>query len=673
MYLDGRAVGFGLSRFWHLFRHTANLLCFRLMAPLAADLEKAIALCSTEWLKTLLRELLPKVANLPNTTAGHRQAQQWDALVKSRMAQRGLSTPNQQKNPITDVRRVLKAIDAEHPALDDVGFSPEEWTAINMPSEQAVGDRTAKSINDPDEIARRASVLLQSDSWSELAAGLAVATGRRAAEVIQTAQFKLASKWSVWFAGAVKRRGEPIPLEFELPTLVEAASVISATKRLRKLLDTEGMSNREINRAYSNAIAQACDRTFADLVPVREGKDNLYTHLFRSVYSTIATFWYCPPAVPELEFRAAIQGHYKVLEEGQAELRRSLAASRHYFDYEIADNVIAKHQGQRKGIKLVLPGVEVISAFRAPIEAPTEVQSEEPVMSRIGITEDDKQRVLSIQDELSLGTQQDAMQVILDAADTAISLAGELDCQPVEVGVRVGELSQQVQTLQAKLSEAERMLSMGTGSAGTNKVIEQSLAMAHEFNSHLKGENERLKEQLGDRMRENQELQAQLGQFQAMQQQLQQFQQLFNQAGGQSVGNSQPPQAVAQPVANSFQPQKAMATAQAQQPVSSDQNNQSASRSLSKSEQIDREVEQLIREIMQYNDQQAADDSERWQVNQSTLKQLTTTHQNVIKRVIEGDIASELQAHHDQYGLHGRMANRGKDIDLLKTALGINK
>ena len=47
-------------------------------------------------------------------------------------------------------------------------------------------------------------------------------------------------------------------------------------------------------------------------------------------------------------------------------------------------------------------------------------------MSRIGITEDDKQRVLAIQNELNLGTQQDAMQVILDAADTAISLADEL-------------------------------------------------------------------------------------------------------------------------------------------------------------------------------------------------------------------------------------------------------
>ncbi|MGC1526090.1 MAG: protelomerase family protein, partial [Phormidesmis sp.] len=359
------------------------------LSPLA---EKALEQCSTQWLKTLLREFLPQIIGLPNTPAGQQQAKQWDALIKERMALRGLETPTQQKNPITDVRQVIKTIDPQHPALDEVGFTKEEWTEINMPSEQAVARRTAKPIANPEEIVRRAEGLLKSDSWSEIAAGLAVVTGRRAAEVMQTAQFEQASQWSVWFTGALKRRGEEVELRFEIPTLVKAASVISATKRLRRAVDTSGMSNREINRAYSHAIAQACDRTFTDLVPSREGKDNLYTHLFRAVYSTIATFWYCPSEVPELEFRAAIQGHYQILEEGQTELRRSLAASRHYFDYEIADKVIAAYKGQRKGIKLEQPDVEVISAFKPKL---SEVKPQEDiVMSRIGITEDDKQRVL---------------------------------------------------------------------------------------------------------------------------------------------------------------------------------------------------------------------------------------------------------------------------------------
>lgn len=650
------------------------------LTPLAS---KALEQCSTQWLKTLLRELLPQVLDLADTPAGHRQAQQWDALLKARMAQRGLDTPTQQKNPITDVRRVLKAIDEAHPALDDVGFSPEEWTSINMPSEVAVGDRTAKPIADPNEIARRAGVLLDSDSWSELAAGLAVATGRRAAEVIQTAQFERASKWSVWFTGAVKRRGEPVDLKFELPTLVEAARVVSATRRLRKLLDTEGMSNREINRAYSHAVAQACDRSFADIVPARDGKDNLYTHLFRSVYSTIATFWFCPTDVPELEFRAAIQGHYKVLEEGHTELRRSLAASRHYFDYEIADRVIAAHKGQRKGIRLGEPGVEVLSAF-SPAAQTVEPQ-EETVMSRIGITEDDKQRVLAIQEELNLGTQQDAMQVILDAADTAIALADILDCQPVEVADQVEGLLQQLEQeqqqgreLRAKLSEAEQMIGSVGNNAGTNKVIEQSLAMAHEFNGHLKQENERLRQQLTATSNEVETLRTQLARFEASQAQLQQLQQLFSNGGVNLSAPAAPPQPAnvgRQPAPAAYAPRPAERTYAPQaQPQAIARTEKSPARNEeSYSDQADREVANLIREIIQYNDQQAVDDSQRWMINQSTLKQLTTRNQNIIKRVLEGQIAAELQNHHDTYGLHGRMANRGKDIDQLKTALGIQK
>lgn len=659
------------------------------MAALSPLASKALEQCSTQWLKTLLRELLPQIIDLPDTPAGHRQAQQWDTSIKERMAKRGLSTPAQQKNPITDVRRVIKAIDSNHPALDDVGFSSEEWTDINMPSEEAVAHRSAKPLDDPDEIARRASVLLQSDSWSEIAAGLAVATGRRAAEVIQTAQFEKASKWSVWFTGAVKRRGEPVPLRFELPTLVEAGSLVSATQRLRQLLDTDGMSNRKINRAYSNAVAQACDRTFSDLVPTREGKDNLYTHLFRSVYSTIATFWYCPPQVPELEFRASIQGHYKILEEGQTELRRSLAASRHYFDYEIADKVIAANQGQRKGVKLDLPGVEVISAFRAPIEVEPQ---EKPAMGRVSVTEEDKQRVLDIQEEMNISTQHATMQMLLDAADTAIALADVLECQPVEVADQVEQLlqrlehqKQQGRELQAKLSEAEQVLGTVGNNTGTSKVIEQSLSMAHEFNDHLKQENARLRGQLTTASQEAEALRSQLARFEASQQQLQQLQQLFTNGGINIPAPAAPPQPVnanRQPVSSSalggyetgqtgreYVPQPVVVT----EPLN-ERSTQAPKTEESYSDQTDREVANLIREIMQYNDQQAADDSERWMINQSTLKRLTTRNQAVIKRVLEEEeMAAALAEHHNKYGLHGRVANRGKDINLIKSALGIQR
>lgn len=74
------------------------------------------------------------------------------------------------------------------------------------------------------------------------------------------------------------------------------------------------------------------------------------------MYATIATHWYCPARVSDLEFKAQIQGHFQVLNEHNPQLRRSLAASRHYSDYEIGDGN-GNREG-RKGIKLGYAGVE---------------------------------------------------------------------------------------------------------------------------------------------------------------------------------------------------------------------------------------------------------------------------------------------------------------------------
>jgi hypothetical protein len=42
-----------------------------------------------------------------------------------------------------------------------------------------------------------------------------------------------------------------------------------------------------------------------------------YTHIFRAVYATIAAHWYCPPSVPEHQFKAEIQGHFSITQEGK--------------------------------------------------------------------------------------------------------------------------------------------------------------------------------------------------------------------------------------------------------------------------------------------------------------------------------------------------------------------
>ena len=335
-------------------------------------LEKAISKGSTVWLKKLLANQLPK---LPTDIVA---CEAWfNSLIKAFEA-RGLTEPEQQKNYLTQARNAIKVINSEHPALDVVKFDKETWVEINNAATDRIAERNTKFISNPEIIVSKAKKLITSFDWASIAAGIAVLTGRRSSEVIKTAKFEYKTRSSVVFSGSLKRKNEPIDVVFEIPTLCEAKLIINAIANLRKFLgdEIEELSINQVSGRYSRAVSVKCDQHFADLVPRREGEDNLYSHLFRAVYATIASYWYCPPTVPEMEYRAAIQGHYQILDEKNPVLRRNLAASRHYFDYKIGDGM--GNIDGRLGIKLGELGVEVIEQFaRGPTLGKLEANSAE--------------------------------------------------------------------------------------------------------------------------------------------------------------------------------------------------------------------------------------------------------------------------------------------------------
>uniref|UniRef100_UPI0009DD1F31 protelomerase family protein n=1 Tax=Myxosarcina sp. GI1 TaxID=1541065 RepID=UPI0009DD1F31 len=351
------------------------------------ELETAIAKAKTQWLKNLLAEKLPELFSELS------DYQIWFDEIVEHMEHRGLVEPQQQKNYLTDVRNAIKVINPNHLALNVVKFDTETWTEINNASSDRLAERKTKFISDPEAIVKRASTLLNSYRWAEIAAGLAVLTGRRHTEVIQTAEFELKTKYSVIFSGSLKRRGESVKCVFEIPTLAPANKIIEAIASLRDKLGAEiqDLSPRQINNRYSEPVAKQCDRFFSELVPSREGKDNLYTHLFRAVYATIAAHWYCPPSVPEIEYRAAIQGHYQILDEKDPTLRHNFAASRNYFDYKIADG--EGNIDGRLGLKLGLPDVRVIERYAARTPAPTTKFASSEVKDKV-IAQSDSSRQL---------------------------------------------------------------------------------------------------------------------------------------------------------------------------------------------------------------------------------------------------------------------------------------
>ena len=320
-------------------------------------LQSAITKGKTQWLQKYLSENLPSL-DLPSTNYQH-----WFDDFIHTLESKGLSKPSQQKNYLTNVRNAIKVFDPNHPALEVIKFSKDTWIAINEADRDRIAERSTKLIDNPDAIVNTAIELIKTNNWSDIAAGLAVLTGRRCGEIIKTAQFEYKTKYTVTFKGALKRRNEAVELVFEIPVLCRANLIIEAIDSLRLQLGDEvkALSITQINQRYEERVAQKCDHHFSALVPARDGEDNLYSHLFRAIYATIACYWFCPPTVPEMEYRAAIQGHYKLLNEKDEKLRRSLATSRHYFDYKIADG--SDNIDGRLGIKLGLPGVKIIEQF----------------------------------------------------------------------------------------------------------------------------------------------------------------------------------------------------------------------------------------------------------------------------------------------------------------------
>ena len=233
-------------------------------------------------------------------------------------------------------------------------------------------------IRDPDAVVAQAMKLLQSQSWDELVVGLAVTTGRRLAEILQVGRLFPETMYSVKFAGQLKRRDKSLDA-YEIPTLCQASLVLDAWQRLRQIKDVSSMPQDQISKVLGPVVSETANRYFSELVPVRTGKDDLFTSLFRTVYARIAVLYYGVLHKDDLTFMATIQGHYWFLEaEGQKKI--DYAATLHYNDYRIAD--ASGNIDGRQGIKLGLPGVIMLQAFQKNKDADDKViQKEGLVMS----------------------------------------------------------------------------------------------------------------------------------------------------------------------------------------------------------------------------------------------------------------------------------------------------
>jgi hypothetical protein len=331
---------------------------------------QAATQAKTGWLQQALTERLPQVWNLTTESPGWEDtASEWAAQIDQLFQEKKLTTPGQQKNRRTDIANALRTIDPNHPVIPFVLLPSEVYTQLNNEQASRLNARENKffSTKQADELVERAIKLLDSHEPDEVAAGLAVLVGRRISEILLSG-FKPKTAYSVLFSEAVKRRGEE-GLEFEIPTLAPADRVLGAINHLKQVWNIEDLKaldlpdnhlKRRINARYSG-VPHACRQHFADLVPGREAENDdgerLYTHLFRAVYAEIATYYYKPEWVPDHRFKAEIQGHFKLTEDGQK--IPNYSARQNYDDYLIRDRASGK-----PGVKLGMPGVQILEVFQ---------------------------------------------------------------------------------------------------------------------------------------------------------------------------------------------------------------------------------------------------------------------------------------------------------------------
>jgi hypothetical protein len=621
-----------------------------------------------KWLQALVDEYIPAIAGLQHTDADRAQAIVWANWMRQRWADHGLADLKQQRNLMTDVRGAIKAqLGADHVALEAMNFTMAEWITINEPIAEQVARRNENValLENPEAIVAQAVRLLESREWADIAAGLVVVTGRRSTEILGSAAFLQKSQWSVLFTGALKRRGEVQRLTFEIPTLATAERVVNALTKLRSICPAQGLTAEVINRKYSHAVASACDRHFSDLVPKRDGRDNLFTHLFRSVYAAIATFWYAPPTVDATEYKAAIQGHYAILETTDSSLRRSIAASRHYNDYKIAD--LKGNIDGRQGIKLGYGGIEVIDVFNPKLRAAKE----------IGMADDQEVSQLAID---SVALELEALPIAVNAEETTTPSRKRTARRIKQISVDVellksvaGRLGVQVRTGKGQgyeLALLELLLLLEHKPIGSEPIegqpsqtvadqaktlawltgrveqLETMLAQAEKAASDTQ-QHELAQQEREQLQQENQRLEAELQQTRSRLQGIQQF----LSEGVPVAAEARESHSVNLSEQNSGENQPAIekSTAVTKPRVAT----------VKDSSNIDPDALRALHAIIDFNDT-ATTHADRWAISipvmKDLLKQLGKATQPKIEAVLRAN-SDLIQEHHRQYGL-GERHNR---------------
>jgi outer membrane murein-binding lipoprotein Lpp len=182
--------------------------------------------------------------------------------------------------------------------------------------------------------------LLQSDSYTELAVGIAAATGRRFSEVMQRGTISLpenlGSEYKFLFEGQLKKNQAQSYLTYSLVPSSVVVEAISRFRELPKIKELEGASIKKINTLTNPTVNYQVKRHFQDtgIISVLESEQAVTVQNLRGAYGAIATHFFCPSLAQFPRFLSSSLGHLI----GSELSDRSLSSStEHYFHYYLVN------------------------------------------------------------------------------------------------------------------------------------------------------------------------------------------------------------------------------------------------------------------------------------------------------------------------------------------------
>ena len=218
----------------------------------------------------------------------------------------------------------------QHLALLVMNFNSDFHTERKQPTEDKKQEqrRNLVSITNIDLYQSVIEQLLESREWREVAVGLIAATGRRATEILKTAEFNQIGQFEVKFSGQLKAKGEerkPYPTF----TLLESNKVCDALFRLRRMPEIKELKKKtlaEIDSGRNTTINRLVVEKFSPIIQPPTGELQLSTKNLRASYAAIAIYLFCPWNQEPSQFITEKLGH------------TSDATASNYQDYQVVDN-----------------------------------------------------------------------------------------------------------------------------------------------------------------------------------------------------------------------------------------------------------------------------------------------------------------------------------------------